>query len=106
MTTRIGRRTMRYTTENALKEINRRAGIIRKNREKRITNALAVAAGVTLVALLAVIGNFSGAGIPGPQSEYGSFILSAETGGYVLTAVLGFILGTFVTLVVKRLKSK
>ena len=97
---------MRYTTENALKEINRRAGIIRKNREKRITNALAVAAGVTLVALLAVIGNFSGAGIPGPQSEYGSFILSAETGGYVLTAVLGFILGTFVTLVVKRLKSK
>ena len=97
---------MRYTTENALKEINRRAGIIRKKREKRITNALATAAGVTLVALLAVIGNFSGAGIPGSQSEYGSFILSAETGGYVLTAVLGFILGTFVTLLVKRLKNK
>lgn len=97
---------MKYTTENALKEINRRAGVILKKRERRITNALATAAGVTLVALLAVIGNFSGAGIPGFRSEYGAFILSAETGGYLLTVVLGFVLGVLVTIVVKRLKNK
>ena len=97
---------MKYTTEAALKEINRRAEIILKNRERRMLNALATTAGVTLVALFAVIGEFSGARIPEMQSDYGAFILSAETGGYVLTAVLGFILGVCVTLVVKRLKSK
>ena len=97
---------MKYSTEEALKEINRRAGVILKKRERRITNALATAAGVTFVVLLAVIGDFSGAGIPESRSEYGSFILSAETGGYVLTAVLGFILGVCVTFLVKRLKNK
>lgn len=97
---------MKYTTEDALKEINRRAGVIRKKRERRVTNVLATTAGITLIALFAVIGNFSGAEIPGSQSEYGAFILSTETGGYVLTAVLGFVLGVCMTLVVKRLKNK
>lgn len=97
---------MKYTTEDALKEINRRAGIILKNREKRITNVLATTAGVTLVALFAVIGEFSGAKIPETQSDYGAFILSAETGGYVLTAALGFVLGACVMLLVKKLKNK
>ena len=97
---------MNYTTEEALKEINRRAGIILKNRERRMLNALATTAGVTLVVLFAVIGEFSGARIPETQSDYGAFILSAEAGGYVLTAFLGFILGVCVTLLVKRLKNK
>lgn len=97
---------MKYTTEDALKEINRRAEIILKNRERRMLNALATTAGVTLVALFAVIGEFSGARISEMPSDYGAFILSAETGGFVLTAVLGFILGVCVTLVVKRLKNK
>ncbi|MBO7414611.1 MAG: hypothetical protein J6U20_13265 [Fibrobacter sp.] len=97
---------MNYTTEEALKEINRRAGIILKKRERRMLNALATTAGVTLVVLFAVIGEFSGARIPETQSDYGAFILSAETGGYMLTAVLGFVLGVCVTLLVKRLKNK
>ncbi len=101
-----GRRTMKYTTKEALKEINRRAGVILKTRERRITNVLATTAGITLVALFAVIGEFSGAELPGIQSEYGSFILSADTGGYVLTAVLGVVLGVCMTLVVKRIKNK
>jgi hypothetical protein len=97
---------MKYSTEEALKEINRRAGVILKKRERRITNALATAAGVTFVVLLAVIGDFSGAGIPESRSEYGAFILSSEAAGYVLTATLGFVLGVCVTFLVKRLKNK
>lgn len=97
---------MKYTTEDALKEINRRAGVILKKRERRTTNILATTAGITLVALFAVIGEFSVVEIPNTQSEYGSFILSAGTGGYALTAILGFILGSCVTLVVKRLKNR
>lgn len=97
---------MKYSTEEALKEINRRAGVILKKRERRITNALATTAGITLIALFAVIGKFSAVEIPESQSMYGAFILSAEAGGYVLTAFLGFILGVCVTLLVKRLKNK
>ena len=95
---------MKYTTEDALKEINRRAEIILKNRERRMLNALATTAGVTLVALFAVIGKFSAVEIPESQSMYGAFILSSEAAGYVLTATLGFILGVCVTFLVKRLK--
>lgn len=97
---------MKYSTEDALKEINRRAGVILKKRERRVTNVLATTAGITLIALFAVIGSFSGAGALETQSVYGAFMLSAETGGYALTAVLGFVLGICVTLLVKRLKNR
>lgn len=46
---------MKYTTENALKEIKRRAILIRQKRIKRITNYLAATASITLVVLFAVI---------------------------------------------------
>jgi len=97
---------VKYTTESALKEIERRAGIIRRNHERKVTNILTTVAGVTLIALFAVIGEFSGAAISRTQTEYGAFILSAETGGYILTALLGFVLGVLVTLIVKRIKNK
>lgn len=45
---------MKYTTENALKEIKRRAILIRQ-KHKRITNYLAATASITLVVLFAVI---------------------------------------------------
>ena len=97
---------MKYTTESALKEIERRAGIIRRNHERKVTNILTTVAGVTLIALFAVIGEFSGAVISKPPTDYGAIILSVETGGYVLTALLGFVLGVLVTLIIKRLKNK
>lgn len=97
---------MKYTTESALKEIERRAGIIRRNHERKVMNILTAAAGITLIALFAVIGEFSGAVISRTPTEYGAFILSVETGGYVLTALLGFVLGVLVTLIIKRLKNK
>ena len=97
---------MKYTTESALKEIERRAGIIRRNHERKVMNILTTAAGITLIALFAVIGEFSGAVISRTPTEYGAFILSVETGGYVLTALLGFVLGVLVTLIVKKIKNK
>ena len=75
------RNVMKYTTEDALKEINKRAGTILKKRERRITNFLATTAGVTLIALFAVIGELSVPEIAETQSEYGAFILSAGAGG-------------------------
>lgn len=96
---------MKYSKEEALKEIRRRAGIIRQKHDRKVTNVLTTAAGFTLIALFAVIGIFSGSAISETQSEYGAFIISAESGGYVLTAVLGFVFGVIVTLLIKRKKN-
>lgn len=95
---------MKYTREEALKEIRRRAGIIKQNRDRRTTKILVTTACLTLVALLAIISTFSGSAVSTTQSEYGAFILSAETGGFILAAVLGFVLGVVVTLIVNRKK--
>ncbi len=97
---------MKYTKEDALKEIRRRSEIIRQKRERRTTKILTTTAGFTLVALFAVISIFSGSTISATQSEYGAFIISAESGGYVLAAVLGFVLGVTITLLIKQLNKK
>ena len=92
--------------EDALKEIKRRAGIIRQKHDRKVTYILTTTAGFTLIALFAVIGIFSGSAISATPSAYGAFIISAESGGYVLAGVLGFVLGVVVTLLVKQLKKK
>lgn len=97
---------MKYTREDALKEIRRRADIIRQKRERRTTKILTTTAGFTLVALFAVISIFSGSAVSTTPSAYGAFILSAEAGGFILAAVLGFVLGVVVTLIVKRTQKK
>ena len=97
---------MKYSKEDALKEIRRRAGIIRQKHDRKVTNVLTTTAGVTLIALFAVIGIFSGSAISETQSEYGAFIISAESGGYVLAGVLGIVLGVVATLIIKRTKKK
>ncbi len=97
---------MKYSKEEALEEIRRRAGIIRQKHDRKVTNILTTTAGFTLIALFAVIGIFSGSAISATPSAYGAFIISAESGGYVLAGVLGFVFGVIVTLLVKQLKKK
>lgn len=94
---------MKYTTEKAIKEIKRRARTIRQKHDRRVTNILASTACISLTALFAVIGGFSGSEISKAQTEYGAFIISVESGGYILASVLGFVLGVIVTIGIKKL---
>ena len=96
---------MKYTTENALNEIKRRARRIKREHNRKVTRLLASSASLCLIALFAVISVFSESRVSGIQSEYGAFILPAEAGGYVLVAVLGFTLGVCVTLIIKHFKN-
>lgn len=97
---------MKYTTEKAIKEIKRRARTIRQKHDRRVTNILASTACISLTALFAVIGGFSGSEISKAQTEYGAFIISVESGGYILASVLGFVLGVVLTLLIKQLNKK
>ncbi|WP_405322887.1 hypothetical protein [Fibrobacter sp.] len=95
---------MKYTRDEALNEIRRRAKVIRQKRDRKIAHLLATTACISLISLLAVIGKFAGSEISGMPGAYGSFILSASTGGFVLAGILGFVLGVSVTLLIKYLK--
>lgn len=94
---------MRYTTEEALSEIMRRRSSIvmhRNQRECRILSAAVCVLSVVLVSVIAVLQ--AGAEKASPVSLYGSFLLSQEAGGYVLTALAAFVLGVFVTLLCQK----
>lgn len=97
---------MKYTTDEALSEIMQRKRSIIVQRKKRTNRILSCAAGVLTIALAVVILKVTtdspSSGTPG--TVYGSFMLGLESGGYVLTALLAFILGIIVTLLCLRYK--
>ena len=97
---------MKYTKEEALSEIKRRSTKIRKEEAKKKEIILSAVSACLMLALVVVIGIFGGAGVvAGAGSAYGSFFISAESGGYVLVAIAAFLVGVIVTVVIKhRLK--
>ena len=98
---------MKYTSEEALAEIMQRRDRIVRRRTRRACQALAGAACLLTVVLLVVIGMLPGrSGQASAESVYGSFLLSAEAGGYVLAAVIAFALGVLVTLFCLKRRKK
>lgn len=95
---------MKYTTEEALEEIRKRKEKITEKRNRRMMAGMTAAAAVLTAALVALIGLFSGEGMTYSDSVYGSFLLSREAGGYVLAAVIAFVLGVVVTLLCLKWK--
>lgn len=97
---------MKYTSEEALAEVMRRSDRIVLRRSRRSCRILSGASALLTAILLLVICNMPG----GSDSVftgtvYGSFLLSAEAGGYVLAAVLAFVLGVSVTLLCVKKKN-
>ena len=97
---------MKYTTDEALSEILRRGEAIALRRSHRACHILSGAACALFAALLVVIGFQPGrAATALSGTVYGAFLLSAEAGGYILAAVIGFALGAAVTLLFVRRNS-
>ncbi len=93
---------MKYTTEEALKEIQRRGNRIRRRHDRKVMYALTVSTITSFIALLIVISAFSATAVSDEQSVYGSFILPKEAGGFVLSAVIGFALGVSITFAIRH----
>ena len=98
---------MKYTTDEALAEIMKRRDQIILRRDRRACRMLSGMVGTlfaVLVLMIAILPGKTGAASTG--SVYGSFLLSQEAGGYVLAAVVAFVLGVMVTLLCLKLKNQ
>lgn len=96
---------MKYTTEEALAEILRRSDQAVIRRSRRACRLLSGLSGALLAALALVIAALpEGPAAGSSGSVYGAFLLSREAGGYVLAAVIAFVLGVLVTMLTLRLK--
>ena len=90
---------MNYSDEDALKEILKRKDTVIRKRRSKACRYLGTASALLFAALITVISAFHGASVSGPDSTiYGAFLLGREAGGYVLAAVIAFVLGVVVTL--------
>ncbi len=96
---------MRYTEREQLEEILLRGGKLRRGKDRNVTRGLSAGAAVLFFALAACIGALGGKGILESRTDYGSFLLSAETGGYVLTAVIAFAAGVITAVLIKRYRN-
>lgn len=94
---------MKYTTDEALSEVmkrSKRVEIKRKRQISQIQSSAAVVLSLILLLVIAVLPSKSAVTVPG--SVYGSFLLSQEAGGYVLVALIAFVIGILVTLICIR----
>lgn len=95
---------MKYTKKEQLNEILLRGEKLRKKKDRNTLRGLSTTAALLFIALVSCIGTFGKSGAPGSRSEYGSFLLSAETGGYILTALLAFLAGVITAVLIQKNK--
>ena len=96
---------MKYNTDDAMKEVLRRSELLIKKQHQKKLYLLSASSIMMFLALVMIIPLFSGGGTPEVMGTvYGSYLLPAEAGGYVITAVIAFIIGTVTTLLCLRYK--
>lgn len=98
---------MKYNPEEEFQEILRRGETLRKKKDKRITGLLAGSSAALFSLLVLCVSVFSGSRAPaGTRTVYGSFLLPAEAGGYVLVAMAAFAAGAAVTALFVRKRNR
>ena len=97
---------MKYTKDEALEEILKRGRKIREKRNKQITGVLSTTTVILTFILFLSISIFTGNVVTGTHSAYGSFLLPTEVLGYVLVAVIAFVLGVIITVIARKNKWK
>ncbi len=93
---------MKYTKDEALEEILKRGRKIREKRNKQITGVLSTTTVVLTFILFVSISIFTGNVVTGTHSAYGSFLLPTEVLGYVIVAVIAFVTGVIITVIVRK----
>ena len=98
---------MKYDIDASLKEVIKRGRTLSIKRHRTSAGILGAVSAITLGLILTVfysVGDFTGPGMIG--SDYGAFLLSRETGGYVFIGMIFFVLGIALTLGVLKIAEK
>ena len=93
---------MKHTKQEQLDEILLRGEMLRQRKDRNVMRGLSGSVAVLFFALAACISTFGGTGVLNTETDYGSFLLSAETGGYVLVAVIAFVAGVITAVLINR----
>ena len=95
------------TTDEMVQEILRRSERMKQKRNRGAVRALAAAAVILCFLMIGtVMWKVSGVPVGEKTSLYGAFLLSAEAGGYLLTAVAAFTAGVAVAMLLTRIRKK
>ena len=98
---------MKYAPDEALTEILRRSEWVAWKGKRRSCQRLTCICSVLLAVLVLGITVMPGKNaVTSAGSVYGSFLLSREAGGYVLIALIAFVLGVAVTLLCLHYRKK
>ena len=97
---------MKLSDNEAFDEIIKRGDKIRKKHEQSIMRVLSATTAVLAVALLGAISFYGGVGVERSETDYGSFFLPAEAGGYVIAALIAFVLGVVITFFILHCRRK
>ena len=89
---------MKYNVDQALALIEERGEKKRRQKHKAQTIRLGSVTAVLGGLLLAFLANSSGSLPAQSESPYGAFLLAQASGGYILVAVVMFVLGAGLTL--------
>jgi len=92
---------LKYSVDETLKEVTKRRKTIVRDRFRKTARALSAVCMVLFVSVAAVIYN-SASVMPVRlrTTSMGAFLLPAGAGGYIIAAVLAFLLGVFFTVLV------
>ena len=94
---------MKYKSDELLKEVLCRSRKIKQGREKRFVRLYSIAVLFAAGMLTLLISGMTGGVVPaGSQGQMGAFLLSAEAGGYILTAVAAFAAGVILTMILRK----
>ena len=93
----------KLSSEAVLQEVLKRSTALDRKRERVRIRLLSGAVVLLLACLTGVVALFPGTGAAhSSESVYGAFLLSTETGGYILVAVIAFVAGVVLTALMMR----
>ncbi len=92
---------------NQIDEIIRRLHIAKQKQRERRMRAMLECSCLLLVSLVVLISGFAGTGVTTQTySVMGAFLLGPQTGGYILVAVIAFVIGILVAEMTRYLRQK
>ena len=98
---------MRYNAEEQLQKVMQRKGMYQSRKSRHLSECLAVAAVCLVIGFAAVLSGFSASEASNvADSAYGAFLLSSNSGSYVLCGVVAFVCGCVITLLCVRSRQR